>query len=173
MVLEISRDWKSILELGVGSGAIALTLAAELPSSTVLAVDISEDALELAKANAERLGVSERVKFAKGDLLAGVEGEFDLMVANLPYIAPEVLPTLSREVQHDPVLALDGGVGGMEILQRLIAEAPRHLRGQLALEIGHDQLEPLSAELRFHKYQDIRGATDYQGRNRFLFAKYG
>ncbi|HEX8312291.1 MAG TPA: peptide chain release factor N(5)-glutamine methyltransferase, partial [Chthoniobacteraceae bacterium] len=172
-ILEISRDWKNILELGVGSGAIALTLAAELPSSTVLAVDISNDALELAKTNAERLGVSERVRFQKGDLLAGVEGEFDLIVANLPYIAPEVLPTLSREVQHDPVLALNGGAGGIEILLRLIAEAPHHLRGQLALEIGHDQLDALSAELRLHKYQDIRGATDYQGRNRFLFAKYG
>jgi release factor glutamine methyltransferase len=172
-VLEISREWKSILELGVGSGAIALTLAAELPSSEVQAVDISTDALQLARTNAERLGLAERVRFLQSDLLANVTGEFDLIVANLPYIAPEVLPTLAREVQHDPMLALDGGAGGMEIILRLIADAPKHLRGQLALEIGHDQLEPLSAELHRHKYQDIRGATDYLGRNRFLFAKYG
>lgn len=173
MILASSRSATRVLDVGTGSGVIALSLAAELPEAEVTAVDVSPDALEVARANALSLGLSARVDFRQGDLLAAVEGEFDLIVANLPYIAPELLPTLSREVQHDPALALDGGSQGLEIIVRLIREAAGHLRGQLALEIGHEQTAALSAELERHKYRDIQGAPDYQGRNRFLFAKYG
>ena len=164
---------KRLLDVGTGSGVIALTLAAALPDAQVEAVDISEDALALARENAQRLALTDRVAFSRSDLLANVEGTFDLIVANLPYIDRAVIPTLSREVQRDPLSALDGGTGGLELLQRLIAEAPRHLRGRLALEIGHDQSDALAALLAQHNFQDIRAQTDYQGRNRFLFATYG
>ena len=162
-----------VLDVGTGSGVIALTLAAALPQAQVEAVDISEDALALARENATRLALAERVRFSRSDLLAGVEGEFGLIVANLPYIDRAVISTLSREVQRDPLSALDGGAGGLDLLRRFIAEVPRHLRGRLALEIGHDQSEALVALLGQHNFQDIRPVSDYQGRNRFLFATYG
>jgi release factor glutamine methyltransferase len=162
-----------VLDVGTGSGVIALTLAAELPEAVVEAVDISPEALQLAAANAEKLGLQERVRFHQGDLLAGVEGEFDLIMANLPYISSEELPGLAREVQHDPQLALDGGAAGTAIIRRLIADAPRHLRGRLALEIGHDQAGALAAELELHNFTDIRQTSDYQAVHRFLFAKHG
>ena len=162
-----------LLDVGTGSGVIALTLAAPWPETQVEAVDLSEDALALARENAARLELAERVRFSRSDLLAGVEGEYDLIVANLPYIDSTTIATLDREVQHDPPSALDGGAGGCDLLRRFIAEAPQHLRGRLALEIGHDQAAPLTAELAAHNFQDIRTVSDYQGRHRFLFATYG
>lgn len=166
---------KRIIDIGTGSGVIALTLAAELPEAEVEAVDISPDALSLARENAERLGLTHRVKFFESDLLSGSEGAYDLIVANLPYIAKDEIPKLSREVQHDPVLALDGGDVGVEIIQRLIAQAREHLNpgGRLALEIGHDQSARLAAELERQNYRDICPVADYQGALRFLFAVYG
>jgi release factor glutamine methyltransferase len=106
-------------------------------------------------------------------LFAGVSGEFDLVMANLPYIDTAVIGTLTREVQRDPLSALDGGAGGMEIFARFVPDATKHLRGMLALEIGHDQADVLRELLAAHNYQDIRVVSDYQGRNRFVFAFYG
>jgi release factor glutamine methyltransferase len=162
-----------VLDVGTGSGVIALTLAATWPEAHVEAVDLSPDALALARENAARLGLAERVRFAESDLLAAVTGEFDLIVANLPYIDRGVIPTLSREVRHDPLAALDGGADGIELFARFIPQATRHLRGRLALEIGHDQSDPVRALLAAHNYQDIRSRTDYQGKDRFIFATYG
>ena len=162
-----------LLDVGTGSGVIALTLAAEWPEAQVDAVDISDDALALARENSARLDLAERVRFSRSDLLAEVAGEFDLIVANLPYIDSAEIPQLAREVRHDPLTALDGGVRGLEIFQRFVPQAARHLRGRLALEIGHDQTAALTALLAAHNFQDIRAQTDYQGRNRFLFANYG
>jgi release factor glutamine methyltransferase len=164
---------RRILEIGVGSGVIALSLAAKFPEAAVEAVDISPDALELARLNAEKIGLSERIRFHLGHLMSPVEGEFDLIVANLPYIASEVIPTLEREVLHDPLLALDGGTDGLKLLLEFLPAARAHLRGLLALEIGHDQSQRLCAELERLHYRDIRPATDYQGRNRFIFANHG
>jgi len=164
-----------VLDVGTGSGVIALTLAAELPEAIVEAVDISPEALSLARENAERLSLSERVRFFEGNLLSGVEGAYDLIVANLPYIAAEEIASLSREVRHDPRLALDGGAVGCEIIERLIGQIreENRLRGLLAMEIGHDQSERLAAELARQNYRDIRPVADYQGALRFLFATYG
>lgn len=164
-----------MLDVGTGSGVIALTLAGELPDAEVVAVDVSPLALSLARENAARLGMEERIKFFESDLLSGVEGAFDLIVANLPYIAAEEIKTLSREVQHDPVLALEGGIVGVEIIDRLIAQARGHLNpgGRLVLEIGHDQSARLAAELERQNYRDICPVADYQGALRFLFAIYG
>lgn len=162
-----------VLDVGTGTGIIALSLAASWPEAQVEAVDLSEDALSLARENAQKLGLAERVKIYRSDLLAATEGQFQLIVANLPYIAASEIPGLSREVQHDPHSALDGGSVGTEIIFRLIAEAKEHLCGQLALEIGHDQSEAVCQELAHHNYQDIKPTADYQGRNRYVFAKYG
>jgi release factor glutamine methyltransferase len=163
------------LDVGTGSGVIALTLAAELPDAAVHAVDISPDALALARENAQKCALTERIQFFQGDLFEKNAGSYDLIVANLPYIEPETLPGLAREVQHDPKLALDGGAGGLAIISRLIAQAPAHLKpdGQLALEIGINQSEVLIAELSTAGFTQIECKTDYQGVKRFLFAVYG
>ena len=164
-----------ILDVGTGSGVIALTLAAELPAAQVTAVDLSPKALALARENAERLGLTDRVAFFQSDLLSGVEGAFDLIVANLPYIPGGEIASLAREVQHDPALALDGGPVGTEIIDRLIDQARSHLKpgGRLVLEIGHDQSARLATELARQNYRDIRPVADYQNVLRFLFASYG
>ena len=162
-----------VLDVGTGSGVIALTLAAAWPEGRVEGVDISPEALALARENAARLGLADRVQFSESDLLAGVDGTFDLIAANLPYIARAEIPRLAREVQHDPTAALDGGPDGLDVFRRFIPQAAQHLRGKLALEIGHDLAAPLRDLLAAHNFQDIRSQTDYQGRDRFLFANYG
>ena len=169
-----SRKLK-LLDVGTGSGVIALTLAKKLETAAVDAVDLSEEALSLARENAAKLGLDERVNFFQSDLLSNVNGAYDLIAANLPYIATDALASLSREVQCDPKLALDGGAAGHEIVARLIIAAKNHLSpgGLLALEIGHDQAGLLAAELEREKYQDIQIKSDYQGVQRFLLAKHG
>jgi release factor glutamine methyltransferase len=162
-----------ILDVGTGSGVIALSLALAWPSAHVEGVDLSEDALALARENAGRLNVSDRVKFYSSDLLSAVEGTMDLLVANLPYIATEEISGLSTEVRRDPHLALDGGLDGLRLIERLADEIPRVLRGRLALEIGHGQGAATSDLLRVRNFQDIAVTTDYQGRQRFVFATYG
>ena len=174
-----------ILDVGTGSGVIALTLAAELPEAKVDALDVSDDALSLARENAEKLGLSSsssgdasgRVRFFKSDLFENVppDARYDLIVANLPYIASEEIPQLAREVLHDPKTALDGGSrGGAEIIERLASDARRFFseNGMLALEIGADQGAALSARLQELGYGQIETTTDYQRRDRFLFATF-
>jgi release factor glutamine methyltransferase len=164
-----------ILDVGTGSGVIALSLAAKLPEAKIYATDVSEDALALAFENAQRLGLSARVQFKKNNLLEGFVERFDLIVANLPYIAKSDRSQLSPEVLHDPEVALFGGARGDEMIRQLIEQAPAHLRknGLLALEIGLGQSAALSAFLSEKNYHDIESKTDYSGIPRFLFARYG
>ena len=164
-----------ILDVGTGSGVIALSLAAEHPGTEIVGVDISHDALALAQENAERLGLTDRVKFLKSNLLVSVEGSFDLIAANLPYISTQQRQTLSREVLHDPEVALFAGPRGDELLRELIAQGPSRLRpgGVLALEIGIGQSEMLVAAMTEKNYRDIWTENDYSGVTRFLFARYG
>ena len=164
-----------ILDVGTGSGVIALSLAASFPEAEILAADISDDALALAQENAARMDLVKRVQFLKSNLLQNVDGPFDLVVANLPYISTDARHALSREVLHDPETALFAGPQGNELLRELIEQAPRHLRpgGLLALEIGIGQSEPVLSALAEKNYRDIYFKTDYSGVTRFAFASYG
>jgi release factor glutamine methyltransferase len=164
-----------IVDVGTGSGAIALSLAMKFPEAEVLAVDISDDALALARENAVMLNVPDRVCFVKSNLLESVEGPFGLIVANLPYISTQERHALSREVLHDPEIALFASARGDELVRELIAEAPSRLQpgGRLALEIGIGQGEALLSALAERNYRDIYSKTDYSGVTRFLFARYG
>lgn len=164
-----------IVDIGTGSGVIALSLAAELPEAKILAVDISEDALALAKENAARLKLGDRVEFLKSHLLESVDRAFDLIVANLPYISTQERHTLSREVLRDPEIALFAGERGDELVRELIDQARSHLRpgGMLALEIGLGQSAALLSALAGKKYRDIYSKNDYNGVTRFLLARYG
>lgn len=164
-----------IVDVGTGSGVIALSLAAKIPEAKVLGVDVSEDALALAQENAARLNLSERVQFLKSRLLENVEGAFDLIVANLPYISIQDRHTLSPEVLHDPEVALFAGAQGDELVRELVGQGPFRLRhgGLLALEIGLGQSEALLSALAEKNYRDISSKNDYNGVTRFLFARYG
>jgi release factor glutamine methyltransferase len=176
LVQSAIRDPRSaILDVGTGSGVIALSLAAKFPEAKIMAIDVSDDALVLAQENAVRLDLSSRVRFLKSRLLENVEGAFDLIVANLPYISTQDRHNLSREVLHDPEIALFAGERGDELVRELIDEAPTRLRpgGMLALEIGLGQSEALLSALAEKNYRDICSKNDYNGVKRFLFARYG
>jgi release factor glutamine methyltransferase len=172
---EIRNPKSEILDVGTGSGVIALCLAAEFPGAQILAVDISNDALALAQENAARLNLAERVRFLKSNLLENVEGVFDVIVANLPYVSTQERHTLSREVLHDPEVAVFASTRGDELVRELIAQAPSRLRpgGMLALEIGMGQSEALLSTLAAKNFRDIYSKNDYSGVTRFLFARYG
>ncbi len=172
---EIQDPKSEILDVGTGSGVIALSLAAEFPEARILAVDVSDDALALAQENAIRLDLSDRVQFLKSRLLETIAGPFDLIVANLPYISTQERRTLSREVLRDPEIALFAGPQGDELVRELINRAPTRLRpgGMLALEIGLGQRDALLSALAEKNYRDICSKNDYNGVTRFLFARYG
>jgi release factor glutamine methyltransferase len=164
-----------ILDVGTGSGVIALSLAANFPEAKITATDTSEDALALARENAARLGLQARVVFTMNNLLDGIDEPFDLIVANLPYIAAGDRPTLSREVLHDPEVALFGGERGTEMIGKLIDAARLQLRagGLLALEVGLGQADELAALMAEKNYHDTEQIRDYSGVKRFLFGRYG
>jgi release factor glutamine methyltransferase len=164
-----------MLDVGTGSGVIALSLAARFPDAELHAVDLSAEALTLARENAARLGIPERIHFVQGHLLESVEGSFDLIVANLPYVAMGAAKGLAAEVRHDPPIALYGGEGGDELIRELITAAPARLNpgGLLALEIGHDQSDSLATFLAAKNYHDIEAKKDYARTPRFLFARHG
>jgi release factor glutamine methyltransferase len=169
-----NRD-STILDVGTGSGVIALSLAAKFPEARVTATDVSEDALALARENAQRLGLTDRVQFSCSDLLTSVADVYDLIVANLPYVRQSDRGTLSREVLHDPEIALFGGERGDEIVRKLIETAPSHLApgGLLALELGAGQADDLAALMAKKDYHDIKTGRDFAGMIRFLFGRYG
>jgi release factor glutamine methyltransferase len=136
-----------LLDLGTGSGCILITLLAELPHATGIGIDKSLPALDLARANAQALGVGDRARFMAGDWLDAVEGIFDLVVANPPYLSAADMAGLSREVgAHDPRDALDGGPDGLFAYRRIAPHLGKVLRpGGIALfEIGHTQAEAVS-----------------------------
>jgi release factor glutamine methyltransferase len=151
-----------IADVGTGSGAIAIALAKERPDATVVAVDISSDALDVARANAARHGAV--VTFLEGDLDAPLVplAPFDLIVANLPYVATADLAELAPEVKAEPSRALDGGADGLDLVRRLVAAAPALLArgGALALEIGVGQAAATGALCAAAGLADVRVARD-------------
>jgi release factor glutamine methyltransferase len=162
-----------ILDVGTGSGCLAVAVARHLPSAHVTATDISAGALAVARRNADRHGVSDRVTFVQSDLLSDCRlqtSSFTLLLANLPYIASSDLPRLPVS-EHEPRLALDGGSEGLDLIRRLLADAPRVLssNGGLLLEIGADQGQAVSALARtaFPAAQ-IRVHRDWAGLDRVV-----
>ena len=156
-VIEVARALRPdpaapcrVLDLCTGSGAIAVSLAKELPGAHVIATEVSPEAAAIARRNAERNGVADRVEIRVGDLFEPVAGErFDLIAANPPYIATAVIATLAPEVRREPLLALDGGPDGLRFYDRICAAARLHLLpgGAIVLEHGYDQADPVRARL--------------------------
>jgi release factor glutamine methyltransferase len=167
--------FERIADVGTGSGVIAVSLALKFPSAAVTACDISPIALDLARENAACHKTADRVTFLQSDLMASLPGPFDAIVANLPYIPAGEMAALSREVRHDPDLALDGGPDGLDLIRRLAGEAGGKLApgGLIALEIGHGQAGPVAEILAAHNFRDISRCRDYQNIDRFLTARHG
>ncbi len=169
----------TIVELCTGSGAVAIALAKELPAARLLATDVSWRALRVARANAARHGVAERIEFLRGDLWRAVNGQapagsVDLVVANPPYIRSPELATLMPEVQWEPRLALDGGADGLRVLRAIVASSPDRIRpgGFLLLEIGAEQAEAVGALLAASgRFGPPRVLPDLAGRPRVVVAR--
>jgi release factor glutamine methyltransferase len=160
-------------DVGTGSGCLAIALAHEWPGARVTAIDRSLAALHVARANAERCGVAQRVLCVQGDLLAPVAGRsFDLIITNPPYVAAADLAAAQPELRFEPRLALDGGADGLEVIRRLLPMVPRHLRagGRLLMEIGADQGAAVLSLARKAGANEAVIEMDLAGRPRVLSA---
>ena len=162
----------SVLDLGVGSGAILLAILAERPAARGLGVDVSEEALAVARDNAAGLGLAGRVALLRSDWTALLEpNSFDLVVSNPPYIATDVLETLEPEVRdHEPRLALEGGADGLNHYRLLAPEILRVLKpgGQFAVEIGHDQKLAVEDLFREAGARGVHTMPDLANRDRVV-----
>jgi len=182
--LHYIRDKDKILDLCCGSGAIGISLAHYCREAgkkvKVTGSDVSEKALAVARENAKALGVEKWITFAQGDLFLPFnkrfsKQKFNLIVTNPPYIKSAVIPTLQREVKdHEPILALDGGVTGLDFYRRILAEAWHYLEkgGMLMMEIGHDQGADMEALFEGNaRYTGFRLLPDLAGHDRVAVLK--
>lgn len=184
-VVEVARGTRAdraapcaVLDLCTGSGAIAIALAKELPAARVVATELSPDAAAIARKNAERNEVADRVDVRVGDLFAPVRGPsgpevFDLIVSNPPYIETKVIDTLSPEVRREPRMALDGGPDGMTFYDRICAHASEHLApgGAIVLEHGYDQAEAVAARLTRAGFVEVQLVHDLGKNPRVTWAR--
>ena len=176
-----------ILDLCTGSGCILLSLLAERPDARGTGTDLSAEALSVARRNARELGLEARCVFAEGDLFSALEPgklcgkdshpcmKYDMIVSNPPYIATEVIATLSPEVRfHDPGMALDGGADGLVFYRRITEQAGSWLKdgGWLLVEIGHDQGESVSRMFEEAGFGSVAGIKDLGGLDRVVSGRY-
>ena len=176
LIEEIIKDIKlrsgetSVLDIGTGSGAIAVSIQKET-GTKVTAVDISKNALEIAKFNAEQNDA--KIEFILSDLFENVKQKFDFIVSNPPYIETETIKSLDKEVVfNEPILALDGGEDGLEFYRKIVADAPRFLNsgGKLYFEIGYNQASSVS-ELMKKDFKNIKVLKDYGNNDRVVLGE--
>jgi release factor glutamine methyltransferase len=167
LALLAGRAEPHVLDVGVGSGAIALAIADEHPGARVIAVDSSAAALALAEENRVRAGVDGRVRLVHGDLLAGLEGPFELVVSNPPYVGPADWETLQPEIRlHEPRAAIVGSGVGAAIARE--AQSVLAAGGWVVLEAGDGQASDLGAALSELGYEDVTITRDLAGRERVV-----
>ncbi|NLB54212.1 MAG: peptide chain release factor N(5)-glutamine methyltransferase, partial [Lentisphaerae bacterium] len=162
------------LDVGTGSGCIAITLACERKDAVLYAVDISEAALTLAHTNAQNFGVADRVSFIRNDLLLNLDFTVDALVANLPYIKISEIADLSKNVRdYEPFLALDGGPDGFQLIERLIGQASDFMPAgaHIFLETGYDQASRTASLLELYNFTDIEITRDLSGIPRIISGK--
>lgn len=164
------RPWmRRVLDLGTGSGCIAVTLAYLRPSLEITAADLSAEALEVAQMNARHL-LTESPRFLQSDLFAAVDERFDLILSNPPYLTSEELRRMAAENWPEPPAALDGGEDGLDCVRRIVEEGFAYLsdNGYLVLEAGMDQTEHIGELLRRRGYRDVETRRDLGGRHRTI-----
>ncbi|WP_417274886.1 peptide chain release factor N(5)-glutamine methyltransferase [Celeribacter halophilus] len=169
----LSKPFTSVLDLGVGSGAILLTLLAEQVLTKGLGTDVSEAALAVARGNADALGLSSRARFQQADWWDGVEGQFDLITSNPPYIAAEEMAALSPELAHEPRVALTDEADGLSCYRIIAAQVRAFLapRGRVLVEIGPTQGAAVSALFLEQGLKAVRVLSDFDGRDRVVCAQ--
>ncbi|MCC8142270.1 MAG: peptide chain release factor N(5)-glutamine methyltransferase [Lachnospiraceae bacterium] len=158
-----------VLDLGTGSGCLAVSIKAFCPNAAVCGSDIFSEALQVAEENARRNQTE--ITWIKSDLFAEIEGQFDLIVSNPPYIPTNVIGTLMPEVRdHDPRAALDGGPDGLDFYRRILAGCGEHLQpgGRLLFEIGQEQGEAVTALMRENGFAEIEVTPDLTGADRVV-----
>jgi release factor glutamine methyltransferase len=164
-----------LLEVGVGSGCVIIALARELPGASFVGVDVSRPALDIARENAATSDVAARIELRPCDLLEGIEDSFDVIASNPPYIPTAELDKLAPEIGHEPRVALDGGSDGLDVIRRLVEQAPSRLRagGHLVLEVGQGQADPVGALLRDAGASEVRTECDLAGVERVVVGRFG
>jgi len=170
----LDLPFESLLDLGTGSGCILLSLLAERPRARGLGVDASEAVLAVARENARALGLEGRAHFLLSDWFAAVEGRFELIVSNPPYVSAAEMQALAPEVRAwEPAGALTPGGDGLAAYRAIIPRAPAHLRsgGWLAVEIGARQGAEVSALFRQAGFEDVRTLPDLDGRDRVVMGR--
>lgn len=178
-VLKLQSNGGKVLDLGTGSGAIVVTLAKQRTDWKFFATDISPEAIAVARENAQRHEVAERITFLQGDLFNPFDEsmKFDCIVSNPPYIPSGEIPALMPEVRdYEPRIALDGGVTGLDFIERLVDEAPKFLtaEGQLVFEFGYNQGDSVRNLIQSNpQYTDNEIIKDYSGIERVAVAKVG
>lgn len=168
--LQNKRSYR-MLDLCTGSGAIGISLAKYIENNHVIMSDISDKALEISKKNAMQNKVEDKCEFIHSDMFENIDGKFDIIVSNPPYIKTEVIKTLDKQVQNEPIIALDGGEDGLEFYKSIIDQAYKYLNanGILALEIGYDQQqEVLKLLKKSGKYKNIYSKKDLSGNDRVV-----
>lgn len=169
----LTTSFETILDLGVGSGCILLTLLSERPTAKGQGVDLSPEALTVARQNAEHLGVADRVTWSEGSWFSPISGKFDLIVSNPPYIAEDEMRGLSRDVlDWEPHMALSPGGDGLEPYREIAAHAPNYLTsgGHVMVEIGPTQGQAVSDLFHAAGLQQIEIRRDFDGRDRVVCA---
>ena len=174
---EVADNETRILDLCTGSGAVAVSLKHEMPQIEVYATDISTEALQTAKTNAQRLLGEKQIHFCQGDLYNALPtsvSSFNLIVSNPPYIPTDEIKTLSSEVQNEPRLALDGGKDGLEIIKRIVEKAPENLMqgGALLMEAAPYQMEEIAHLLENRGFKDIKLYKDLSEQKRVIGGRY-
>jgi release factor glutamine methyltransferase len=166
----LTKPFASVLDMGVGSGAILLSLLAEMPLAKGQGSDLSEAALKVAERNADQLGVAKRARFTQSDWFDAITGTFDLIVSNPPYIALAEMPDLSPELSHEPRMALTDEQGGLTAYRIIAAGALAHLtpRGRILLEIGPTQGASVADMLLAQGFKGVRIIPDLDGRDRVV-----
>lgn len=168
------QEQAKVLDLCTGSGAIGISIAKYVKESEVVLADISKKALQIAKRNAKKNQVEEQIQIVETDLFTNISSSFDIIVSNPPYIKTEEIKSLAKDVQSQPILALDGGTDGLEFYKKIIREAYHYLKpnGYLCLEIGYEQKEQVIQLLEEVKqYKEIRGKKDLGGNDRIVIAR--
>lgn len=165
-----NMDSPEILEIGAGSGAISITLALEIENSKILGVDKSKDALEVCEIN-KNAHKAENVEFIYSDLFSNVEGKYDIIVSNPPYIKSEDIEDLQLEVTHEPIMALDGGIDGLYFYRRIVQDSISHLKecGVLIFEMGYDQGKAIRDIMESYSLKNIDIKKDLQGHDRVIW----